>query len=70
MIRRSHRHWTQEQGKRGARRRKSAVSIGKMTRQTHLRAMIMNPPMTVIIDVSDAKIRNIGKRIRSDYAQL
>ena len=25
---------------------------------------------TVIIDVDDAKIRNIRKRIRSDYAQL
>ena len=24
----------------------------------------------VIIDVDDAKIRNIGKRTRSDYAQL
>ena len=34
------------------------------------RAMILISPMTVIIDVNDAKIRNIGKSIRSDYAQL
>ena len=41
-----------------------------MTRPTHFRAMIMIRPMTVIIDIDDAKIRNIEKRIRSDYAQL
>ena len=39
------------------------MRIRKMTRQTHLRAMILIRPMTVIIDVSDAKKRNIGKRI-------
>ena len=42
----------------------------KDARQTHLRALILIPPMTVIIDISDAKIRIIEKRIRSDYAQL
>ena len=47
-----------------SKKKKSVVSIGKMTRQTHLRAMILIRPMKVIIDVSDAKIRNIGKRIR------
>ena len=59
-----HRHQTQEQGKRSARRRKSVVSIRNMTCQTHLRAMVMIRLMTVIIDVNDAKIRIIGKRIR------
>ena len=52
---------------------KSVVSIGKMTRQTHPRVMTLIHiihPRTVIIDVNDEKIRNIGKRIRSDYAQL
>ena len=34
--------------------------MGKMTRQTHLRAMILIRLMTVIIDVSDAKIINTG----------
>ena len=48
--------------KRCARRRKIVVSIGKMTRQTHLRAMILIRPITVIIDVSDAKIINIIKK--------
>ena len=70
MIRRSRHHRTQEQGKRSARRRKSVVSIGKMTWQTHLRAIILILLMTVIIDVSDAKIRNIRKSVRKDYAQL
>ena len=45
------------------RRRKSVVSIGKMTRQTHLRAMILIRPMTVIIDASNATIINIRKSI-------
>ena len=70
LIRRIHRHQTHHQRKIKARRRKSVVSIGKMTHPTHLRAMIMIRPMTVIIYVNNAKIRNIGKRIRSDYAQL
>ena len=35
-IRQSHRHQTREQGKRSARRRKSVVSIGKMTCPTYL----------------------------------
>ena len=51
-------------------KKKNVVSIGKMTRPTHLRAMILIRPMTVIIDVNDANIRNTGRRIRSDYAQL
>ena len=61
LIRWSHIHWTQEQGKRSTQRRKIVVSIGKMTHQTHLRAMILIPPMTVIIAVNDANIRNIRK---------
>ena len=48
---------------------KSVISIGKMTRPTHLQSMILICPMTVIIDVNDAKIRNIGKMIQSDYEQ-
>ena len=64
LIFRSHRHWNQYQGKRSAGRRKSVVSIGKMTLQTHLRAMILIRPMTVVIDVNYAKIRNIRKRIQ------
>ena len=66
----SHRHLTREKGKRSARIRKSVVSIGNMTRQTHLQAMIMISPMKVIKNLSNSKIRNIGKRIQSDYAQL
>ena len=42
-------------------KKKSVVSIKNMTRQTHLRAMILIPPMTVIIYVSDANIRSIRK---------
>ena len=45
-------------------KKKSVASIGKMTHQTHLRAMILIRPMTVIIDVKDEKIRRIGKWIR------
>ena len=54
-------------------RRKSVVSIGKMTCHTHPQAMTLMTLIhlrTVIIDVNGTKIRNIGKRIRSDYAQL
>ena len=54
-------------------RKKSVVIIGKMTRQTHPQVMILitlTCLRTVIIDVDEAIIRNIGKRIRSDYAQL
>ena len=42
-------------------KKKCVVSIGKMNRQTNLRAMILIRPMTVIIGVSDANKRNIGK---------
>ena len=54
-------------------RRKSVVSIEKMTGQTRPRVMTLMTLIhlrKVIIDVDDARIRNIGKRIRSDYAQL
>ena len=61
MIRRSPCHQTREQVKRSAQRRKMVVSIGKMTYQTHLRAMIMLRPITVIIYVNDEKIRHIEK---------
>ena len=40
------------------------MSIGNMICQTHLRAKTLILPMTVITYTSDAKIRNIGKRIR------
>ena len=63
LICRRHRHWTQEQRKRKAQRRKSVVSIEKMTCQTHLWAMTLILPMTVITDASNAKIRSTGKRI-------
>ena len=59
--------------KRKVKRRKNVVSIENMTRQTHPQVMTLIHlihPRTVIIDVDDAKIRNIGKSIRSDYAQL
>ena len=69
-IRQRNLHWTQEQIKRKARRRRSIVSIGNMTRQTHLRAMTLILPMTVITDTSDLKRRNTGKRIQSNNAQL
>ena len=52
---------------------KSVASIEKITRQTRPRVMTLMTPIhlrTVIIDVDYAKIRNIGKRTRSDYAQL
>ena len=56
-----------------SRENKSIVSIENMTCQTRPRVMTLMTLIhvrTVIIDVEDAKIRNIGKRIRSDYAQL
>ena len=56
--------------KRKAKRRKSVISIGKMTRQTHPRVMTLIHPRTVIIGVKDAEMRNTGKMIRSDNAQL
>ena len=45
-------------------KKKKCRSIGKMTRKTYLRAMIMIRSMAVIINLSDANRRNIGKRIR------
>ena len=39
------------------RRRKSVVSIGNMTCPTHLIAMILIRPMTVITNVNDTKIK-------------
>ena len=57
--------------KRNKRKKKKIViSIGKMTCQTHHQVMTMIHLRTVIIGVNNEKIRNIGKRIRSDYAQL
>ena len=53
-----------------SKKKKGVVSIGKMTRQTHPQVMTLIHPRTVIIGVNDAKIRNTGKRIRSEYAQL
>ena len=70
LICQRHLHRAQEQRKIKARRRKSVVSIGKMTRQTHLRATTLILLISVIIDTSNAKRRNIGKSIRSNYAQL
>ena len=56
--------------KKNRTKKKKRRSIRKMTRPTHLRAMIMIFMMTVIIDVNDAKIRYTGNSICSDYAQL
>ena len=59
--------------KKKSKNKKNVVSIENMTRQTHPRVMTLMTlihPRTVIIGVNNAKIRNIGKRIRSDYAQL
>ena len=70
QIRQRYLHRIQEQRKRKEKRRKNVVSIGKMTRQTHLRATTLILPMTVITDARDAKRRNIGKMIRSNNAQL
>ena len=47
--------------------------IRQIIGQTHLQAMTLMTrihPRTVIIDVDDTHIRNIGKRTRLDYAQL
>ena len=73
MICQIRRHQTRHLKERKVKRRKSVISIGKMTPQTHPQVMTLIHlihPRTVIIDVEDAKIRNIGKKIRSDYAQL
>ena len=56
--------------KKKSKKKKIVVSIGKMTRQTHPQVMNLIHLRTVIIGVNNANIRNIGKRIRSDYAQL
>ena len=53
--------------------RKSVVRIYKMTRQTRPRVMTLMTLIhlrTFVIDVYDTITRNMGKRIRSDYAQL
>ena len=44
-----------EQRKRKAKRRKSVVSIGKMTRQIQCRVMTLIHPRTFIIGVNNAK---------------
>ena len=56
--------------KKKHKKKKIVVSIGKMTLQNHLRATTLILPMKVIIGASDAKIRNIGKIIRSKNAQF
>ena len=61
---------TRYQRKRNAIRRKSILSIGTMTRQTHLRATILILLMTVNTYASNAKRGAIGKRIRSNYAHI
>ena len=53
--------------------KKSIASIEKMARQTRPRVMTLITLInlrTVIIDVDNARIRNIGKSTRLDYAQL
>ena len=50
-------------------KKKSVASIRKMTCQTHLQAKTLILPMTVIIDARDETVRDIGKRIRSDYVK-
>ena len=74
MIRQIRRHrQTRNLKERKLKRRKSVASIRKLTCQTHPRVMTLIHLIhlrTVIIGVDDEKIRNIGNRIRSDYAQL
>ena len=73
LIRQRHHHWTQEQRRINARIRKSVVSIGKITCQTHLRAttlILLIKFITDASDASDAKIRSIRKGIQSKNAQL
>ena len=48
--------------KKKNKKKKSVVSIGNMTRQTHPQVMTLIRPRT--------KIRNIRKRIQSDFAQI
>ena len=55
--------------KKKRKEKKNVVSIGSMTRQTHLRDTTLILLMTVT-DTSDAKIINTGKIIQSKYAQL
>ena len=62
-----------EPKKKKSKKKKNVVSIENMTRQTRPQVMTLMTLIhhkTVIIDANDAKIRNIRKRIRSDYAQL
>ena len=63
LIRRIHRHQTRKLKERKVKRRKNVVTIEKMTLQTHPQVMTLIHPRTVIIDVDNAKIRNIGKKI-------
>ena len=48
--------------KKKSRKKKSVVSIRKMTRQTHLRVTTLILLMAVITETSDAKRRNIVKK--------
>ena len=73
LIRQILHRQTQKIKERNVKIRKSVASIEKMTRQTRPRVrtlMTLIHLRTVIIDVDDARTRNTGKRIRSDYAQL
>ena len=72
QMTRTHNHYCQtgHWRKRNAIRRKSFLSIGKMTRHTHLLATFLILLMIMITDSNDSKIRNTGKRIRSNNAQL
>ena len=70
LIHRIHCHQTHHLKERKSKIIKSVLSIRKMNRQTHPQVMTLIHPRTGIIGINDAKIRNIGNRIRSDYAKL
>ena len=62
-----------EHKRKKSKTKKIDASIEKMTRHTRPRVMTLMTLIhkrTVIIDVDDAIIRNIGRSTRSDYAQL
>ena len=72
QMTRTHNHYcqTRHQRKKIVIRRKSVKNTGKMTRQTHHQASILISPMTVIADSSNVRRGDIGKKIRSNYAQV
>ena len=72
MIHRQHQIQNEEEG--GLKRKASEKDVvSKNMSQIHLRAMTLMTrihPTTVILDVDDTHIHNIGKRTQLDYAQI